>query len=252
MNTGLHAGLPPLKSRRLTLATDLDGTFLGGTDSDRAELYGWIENNRDSIGLIFVTGRDPEFILRMCSHEGLPWPDLVVGDVGTTIARVDREERRVEPIAAHLFIFYLGMMSMVTPPVGIGAFFAASIAKAPPMATAFESMRFGWTAYIIPFLFVFSPALLLIGNPVDSLIAVATAVLGVYAISAAFIGWLHGPAGLVRRSAIVAAGIALLLPPGIGGELTLWVNGAGLIVLAILWTFGRGASKHEIAEAAGQ
>lgn len=100
MNTGLHAGLPPLKSRRLTLATDLDGTFLGGTDSDRTELYGWIEDNRESIGLIFVTGRDPEFILRMCSHEGLPWPDLVVGDVGTTIARVDSEEQRVEPIAA--------------------------------------------------------------------------------------------------------------------------------------------------------
>ena len=143
-------------------------------------------------------------------------------------------------------------MSMVTPPVGIGAFFAASIAKAPPMTTAFESMRFGWTAYIIPFLFVFSPALLLLGDPVDSVIAVVTAVLGVYAISAAFIGWLHGPAGLARRGAIAVAGIALLLPPGIGGETTLWVNGAGLALLVILWAMGRGASRREMAGVAGQ
>ncbi|MAS03908.1 MAG: C4-dicarboxylate ABC transporter permease [Ahrensia sp.] len=188
----------------------------------------------------------------VCLVLGMGMPTVGVYLLLAVLVAPSLVESGVEPIAAHLFIFYLGMMSMVTPPVGIGAFFAASIAKAPPMATAFESMRFGWTAYIIPFLFVFSPALLLIGNPVDSLIAVATAVLGVYAISAAFIGWLHGPAGLVRRTAIAAAGIALLLPPGIGGELTLWVNGAGLIVLAILWTFGRGASKHEIAEAAGQ
>jgi len=188
----------------------------------------------------------------VCLVLGMGMPTVGVYLLLAVLVAPSLVESGVEPIAAHLFIFYLGMMSMVTPPVGIGAFFAASIAKAPPMATAFESMRFGWTAYIIPFLFVFSPALLLIGNPVDSLIAVATAVLGVYAISAAFIGWLHGPAGLVRRTAIAAAGVALLLPPGIGGELTLWVNGAGLIVLAILWTFGRGASKHEIAEATGQ
>lgn len=144
----------------------------------------------------------------------------------------------VEPIAAHLFIFYLGMMSMVTPPIGIGAFFAAAIAKAPPMATAWESMRFGWTAYIIPFLFVFSPALLLIGDPVDIFLAVSTAIIGVYAISAAFVGWLHGPAGLGRRVLIGVAGGALLLPPGIGSDLTLWINAAGLLLLAGVWTIG--------------
>jgi TRAP transporter 4TM/12TM fusion protein len=145
----------------------------------------------------------------------------------------------VEPIAAHLFIFYLGMMSMVTPPIGIGAFFAAAIAKAPPMATAFESMRFGWTAYIVPFLFVFSPALLLIGDPMEIAVAVVTAILGVYAISAAFVGWLHGPAGRLRRVLIGLAGLALLLPPGIGGAQTLWINAAGFVLLAALWLRGK-------------
>jgi TRAP transporter 4TM/12TM fusion protein len=145
----------------------------------------------------------------------------------------------VDPIAAHLFIFYLGMMSMVTPPIGIGAFFAAAIAKASPMATAWESMRFGWTAYIVPFLFVFSPALLLNGDPLDIIVAVLTAVLGVYAISAAFVGWLHGPAGPGQRVLTGLAGAALLLPPGLGGAHTLWINAAGLIALLALQIFGR-------------
>lgn len=145
----------------------------------------------------------------------------------------------VEPIAAHLFIFYLGMMSMVTPPIGIGAFFAAAIAKAPPMETAWESMRFGWTAYIIPFLFVFSPALLLIGDPMEIAIAVLTAVIGVYAVSAAFVGWLHGPVGSLKRLLIGISGIALLVPPGIGGDKTLWINGAGFVALGLLWISAR-------------
>ena len=145
----------------------------------------------------------------------------------------------VEPIAAHLFIFYLGMMSMVTPPIGIGAFFAATIAKAPPMATAWESMRFGWTAYIIPFLFVFSPALLLMGEPTEIALAVTTAVIGVYAISAAFVGWLRGPEGPARRALIACAGVALLLPPGVGGAQTLLINAAGFGALVLLWASGR-------------
>ncbi|MBB5516606.1 hydroxymethylpyrimidine pyrophosphatase-like HAD family hydrolase [Rubricella aquisinus] len=70
------------------LATDLDGTFLGGSAADRRALYDWIEAQRSSVGLIFVTGRDPEFILKSCAEGVLPWPDFVVGDVGTTIGAV--------------------------------------------------------------------------------------------------------------------------------------------------------------------
>lgn len=77
------------------LATDLDGTFLGGSDSDRTALYDWIEDNRATVGLIFVTGRDLPFIGDLCngvtSHGRVPWPDYVVGDVGTTIAEVDHD-----------------------------------------------------------------------------------------------------------------------------------------------------------------
>nr|WP_244938031.1 TRAP transporter fused permease subunit [Sinorhizobium sojae] len=175
----------------------------------------------------------------VCLVLGMGMPTVGVYLLLAVLVAPSLIETGVEPIAAHLFIFYLGMMSMVTPPIGIGAFFAASIAKAPPLATAFESMRFGWTAYIVPFLFVFSPALLLMGDPVEIVVAVATAILGVYAISSAFIGWLHGPAGIFRRILTGLAGAALLLPPGILGAATLWINGAGFAALAMLWLLGR-------------
>lgn len=80
-----------LSARKFVLATDLDGTFLGGSEEDRARLYGWIEDNRDTVGLIFVTGRDPKFIGELCRERGVPWPDYAVGDVGTTIATVSPE-----------------------------------------------------------------------------------------------------------------------------------------------------------------
>jgi len=87
-----------LSDRALVLATDLDGTFLGGSDAARAKLYSWIEANRDHVGLIFVTGRDPGFIRTLTRRDGVPRPDYVVGDVGTTIASVDREHM-LTPIA---------------------------------------------------------------------------------------------------------------------------------------------------------
>ncbi len=75
-----------ISDKRMVLATDLDGTFLGGTDDERERFYAWITENRDQVGLIFVTGRDPGFITQMV-RKGLPRPDYVVADVGTTIAR---------------------------------------------------------------------------------------------------------------------------------------------------------------------
>ncbi len=70
----------------LILATDLDGTFLGGAEAARRRLYEMIEAQRDGLLLIFVTGRDLPFIRELCTGTMVPWPDYVIGDVGTTIA----------------------------------------------------------------------------------------------------------------------------------------------------------------------
>ncbi|GAA0226920.1 TRAP transporter permease [Marinomonas primoryensis] len=142
----------------------------------------------------------------------------------------------VEPIAAHLFIFYLGMMSMVTPPIAIGAFFAASIAKANPMKTALTSMRLGWTAYIIPFLFVTTPSLLLIGETSQIVITVISALVGVWAISVGFAGYFKDKLNFILRVGFVISGGLFLFPNLQGGDTSIIpkVVGLGLLVALLL------------------
>ena len=139
----------------------------------------------------------------------------------------------VEPIAAHLFIFYMGMMSMITPPVAIGAFFAASIAGADPLRTAFCAMRLGWTAYIVPFLFVASPTLLLLGDPLPIVATIAFALTGVWSVSAAFVGYLGGRLSALPRLQLALAGVLLLFPPGEFTTTDWLIKLSGLILLVM-------------------
>ena len=90
--------LADLSRKEMVLATDLDGTFLGGLKDERRRFYDWIEAERHRVGLIFVTGRDPGFISDLTRKQGVPRPDYVVGDVGTTIASVD-DDHYLTPIA---------------------------------------------------------------------------------------------------------------------------------------------------------
>jgi TRAP-type uncharacterized transport system fused permease subunit len=118
----------------------------------------------------------------------------------------------IEPIAAHLYVMYFGMMSMITPPVALAAFAAASLAGADPMRTGWAATRFGWTAFIVPFLFVFSPSLLLIGSPFAIVIAVVAAFIGVWLVSAAIIGYVTRPLSWSSRMLFLIGGVATLIP----------------------------------------
>ncbi|WP_299740758.1 HAD-IIB family hydrolase [uncultured Roseobacter sp.] len=86
-----------ISKKTMVLATDLDGTFLGGSADQRKGLYDWIEQHRGAVGLIFVTGRDPGFIHDLVRSQSVPQPDYVIGDVGTTIAVMD-DKQHVTPI----------------------------------------------------------------------------------------------------------------------------------------------------------
>lgn len=120
----------------------------------------------------------------------------------------------IEPIAAHLYVLYFGMMSMITPPIALAAFAAASIARAPAMATGWAAMKFGWSAYVIPFLFVFSPTLILIGAPFDIALAILTAIMGVWLVSAALAGYFTARLGPAMRLGFAATGLLALIPAG--------------------------------------
>lgn len=72
--------------RSLVLATDLDGTFLGGSDEQRSRFYAYLQDHRDALMLLFVTGRDLDLVRQLYDEPNFPRPDYIIGDVGTTVA----------------------------------------------------------------------------------------------------------------------------------------------------------------------
>lgn len=171
----------------------------------------------------------------LCILLGMGMPTLGVYVLLAVLIAPALVEAGIEPMAAHMFILYLGMMSFVTPPVAIGAFFAANLAGARPMLTGWHAMRISWVAYVIPFLFVFSPVLLLQGGTVWTVLAaVTTAVAGIWLVSAGMIGYGLRRMPPVTRAAAVAGGALLMLPPGLA-EWVLAANlGGGLLAAVVL------------------
>jgi len=139
----------------------------------------------------------------------------------------------VPPLAAHLFILYFGMMSLITPPVAPAAFVAAAIAQAPSMATGFTAMRFGWSAYIVPFLFVYSPAILMQGSVADIVTLTISSLAGIGLICAAMTGFFVRVMNWKLRSAFALAGIMLLSPHQVSDAM-LWTNIAGALAAIAL------------------
>ncbi len=119
----------------------------------------------------------------------------------------------VTPMAAHMFAFYYGVVSTITPPVALASFAAAAIAQSPPMATAFESARIGIAKYLVPFIFVYNPSLLFEGPLWLTLWSATAAMIGVWALSVALEGWLKGHLSPLLRVAAGITGIALMYPP---------------------------------------
>jgi TRAP transporter 4TM/12TM fusion protein len=151
-----------------------------------------------------------------------------------------------DKVAVHLFMMYWGMVSFITPPVALASFVAAGLAGAAPLKVGLQSMRLGSTMYFVPFFFVLNPSLILRGEPLDILIVVATAAIGIWLIGSALEGYMagfgqlgDGSAGWAARLLLLAAGLAMALPGG--GELglshlQLSVAGIGLAAAALALT----------------
>jgi len=118
----------------------------------------------------------------------------------------------LSPVASHMFVMYFGMMSMITPPVALAAYAAASLAHTDPMKTGWTAVRFGWIAFIIPFLFIRSPSLLLEGSTTSVVIAFITSLAGVWLICAAFAGYAWRELGTPMRVGFGIAGLLLFIP----------------------------------------
>jgi TRAP-type uncharacterized transport system fused permease subunit len=121
-------------------------------------------------------------------------------------------EMGIEKISAHLFVFYFGILSMVTPPVCIAVYTAASIVNAPMMRCAVHAMKLSIAAYIVPFVMLYNPGLNLIGSTGDIILACLTAAIGLSLLAIALEGFFLKKLSWLERGLFAIAGIAILVP----------------------------------------
>ncbi|MEM7426696.1 MAG: TRAP transporter permease [Pseudomonadota bacterium] len=119
----------------------------------------------------------------------------------------------IEPIAAHMFAFYFGVVSSITPPVALASFAGAAIAKTPPLATAIESTRVGIAKYLVPLVFVYNPSLLFVGPIWMTAVSSALVLAGLWVLSVGLEGWFRGPLGTAQRLMVLVAAALMLVPP---------------------------------------
>ncbi len=140
------------------------------------------------------------------------------------------------PIVAHMFIFYYGLVSAITPPVALAAYAAASISGGDANKTAFEAVRLGFVKLLVPFLFVTMPGLLMIGSPPEIVLSGVLATIGVVGLTIAFAGWLARPLGAGERLMMAAAALLVIWPTAVtaADPVTLLARLLGCAALGLL------------------
>jgi TRAP transporter 4TM/12TM fusion protein len=142
----------------------------------------------------------------------------------------------IPALPAHLFIFYFSCISAITPPVAVAAYVAAGIARANPVKVGFTACRLGLAAFIVPYMFVFGPPLLLKGEFYSMLWGAITAIVGVIALAAGAERWFMGRPTSWLQSGLLLAAALLLIKPGLTTDLI----GFGLLgIVFISWAYGK-------------
>jgi TRAP transporter 4TM/12TM fusion protein len=156
---------------------------------------------------------------------GMPTPSAYILTAVVAVPALVR--LGIPVISAHLFVLYFACISAITPPVAVAAFATAGIAGADPNRVGWKAMRLGIVAFIVPFVFIYHPALLLRGSWWEVAIAAPTAIAGAIVIAAGLEGWLLAPTDTWERILLIASGLMMLVPG--------WITDAlGLAIISLL------------------
>jgi TRAP transporter 4TM/12TM fusion protein len=131
----------------------------------------------------------------------------------------------IPPIAGHMFVFYFAVLSFLTPPVCLAVYTAASIADCNSMRTAVQSMRLAVAAYLVPFVFAYSPEILFIGSPLMISIVIALSIMGIFMISVGLEAYLLKSLGITERLIAILSGVGMMAP--------FWWGRVGGLALAV-------------------
>ncbi len=194
---------------------------------------------RFSFLLVSMAGGNAFLLLTMtaiaCIVLGMGMPTSVIYIMLAVLVGPALVQLGIAPLGAHLFLLYFGILSMITPPVGLATYAAAAIGRANYLKTGWAGMRLGIVAYVVPFVFAYHPALLLKGTAVDITLAVTTSVIGVGLLGVACAGFFFRSLGWATRGVAALAGLLLFPPPSGGVWVAANVVGLALGVLLVLW-----------------
>jgi TRAP transporter 4TM/12TM fusion protein len=169
-----------------------------------------------TLQLLAITGESLPLMLALTAVIaivlGLGLPTVGVYIIMATLIAPALVKIGIAPMAAHMFLLYFGVMSMVTPPVALSAFAAANIAGSDVDKTGWTATRIGWASYIVPFLFALSPSLLMQGDPLTIAWAVVTAALGIWLGTIGVVGYFYAPVAAGWRALFIVAGVLTLIP----------------------------------------
>ncbi|MFH1123030.1 MAG: TRAP transporter fused permease subunit [Pseudomonadota bacterium] len=192
---------------------------------------------RLSMSLVNLSGGNPLMVLPLAAMAsvilGMGMPPAVVYILLAVLIGPAITELGIPSLAAHLFLLYFSTLSMITPPVCLSSFAAANIGAASPLKTGFTSVRLGIAAYFLPFIFVFSPGLLLAGPAKDIALASLTTVVGSIFLAIAFVGFFFQRISLPGRLLVAIAAIGLMFPAGSPVAFRGLINWGGAAILAL-------------------
>jgi TRAP-type uncharacterized transport system fused permease subunit len=152
--------------------------------------------------------------------------------MASMVAPILMRSLSIPVLAAHMFVFYFGIVADITPPVALAAYAGSAIAKSNPLKTGVTATRLAITAFIVPYIFAFSPEMLIVGADkpwYDIVILVITALCGIYIVSAGMEGYMFKNMPVWERIMALAGGLCMIIP---GWQTD--IAGITLMVLVIL------------------
>ncbi|MGE4283788.1 MAG: TRAP transporter permease [Clostridia bacterium] len=143
----------------------------------------------------------------------------------------------ITPISAHMFVLYFGCICVITPPVALASFTAAGISGANPSATGWTSFRIGLVAFIVPFIFVYQPVMLMYGSVLEITLVAVTSFIGCWGLAAAIEGWCSVRLNVIERISFAVGGL-LMMVPGWHSDIV------GLAILAAVYLLQKKRVTH--------
>ena len=242
------------KETRMNFKTILDGFETGVIRS--VSVICAVASAGVAIGCIMLTGVGAKFafaVLTLAHNNlfltllmsglaatilGMGLPTVAAYIISASLLASSLVQLGIPIFAAHMFLLYYSILSQITPPVALAAYAAGNIADANPNKVGFTAMRLGVIAFIIPFFFVYGPALLMIGTPLEIIEASITSLIGCFFLAVGLEGWLVEQINIPCR--ILALGAAFCC---IAAGLVTDLIGLGLIVAFLLLHKG---TRHKL------